>query len=283
MKPDEASLKDNALPVRDAARVWAPDYYITALLASAEARDDLVTLAAFWGDTGRVALTVGEDILGEIRLQWWRDALLPGAAASGHPVADAMRTLIEKRRLDVAIVDGLLDARCDELRRLPFDSEAAFDRYLTSTDGALVRLAGSIRGLNIAGSGNELLAAAARALGRVRIALDLPYLASRSRLPLWQGALGYDYDPQDVAGRSVEGAQAVRELARGARAALANVREAAQGVDRRLIDAILPIALLEPYLRALETKGRDPLRDVAAISPLSRVARLTWAHVRGRI
>jgi 15-cis-phytoene synthase len=283
MTPDEASLKDSTVSVRDAARTWAPDYYITALLAPADVRDDLVTLAAFWGDTGRVALTVGEDMLGEIRLQWWRDALSTGASASGHPVADAMRALIAKRRLDVAIVDGLLDARCAELRRLPFESEATFDRYLASTEGALFRMAASIRGLDFAGSGNELLTAAAGALGRVRVALDLPYLASRSRLPLWPGALGYDYDPQDAAGRSAEGAQAVHELVRGARAALINVREAAQGVDRRLIDAMLPIALLEPYLRALETKGRDPLRDVAAISPLSRVARLTWAHVRGRI
>ncbi len=87
-----------------------------------------------------------------------------------------------------------------------------FDRYLASTDGALVRLAASIRGLDVTGPGDALLTTAARALGRVRIALDLPYLASRSRLPLWPGALGYDYDPQDAAGRSAEGAQAVREL-----------------------------------------------------------------------
>ncbi|MDO9384639.1 MAG: squalene/phytoene synthase family protein [Hyphomicrobiaceae bacterium] len=281
MTRGEASQQDDTL-VRDAARDWAPDYYITALLAPADLRDDLVTLAAFWGDTGRVALTVGEDMLGEIRLQWWRDALLPSAAASGHPIADAMRAVIEKRKLDAGDVDGLLDARCEELRRLPFESEAGFDGYLARTDGALLRLAASIRGLHVIEPQNDLLITAARALGRVRIALDLPYLASRSRLPLWQGALGYDYDPQEAAGRSAEGAQAMQELVRGARAALTNVRTAAQRVDRRLIDAMLPIALMEPYLRALETKGRDPLRDIAAISPFSRVARLTWAHVRGR-
>ena len=47
--------------------------------------------------------------------------------------------------------------------------------------------------------------------------------------------------------------------------------------------AFLPLALVEPYLRALERPGRDVLRSVAEIAPLTRVWRIAAAHWLGRI
>lgn len=123
------------------------------------------------------------------------------------------------------------------------------------------------------------MAAAAQAVGRARVAVDLPYFAAMARLPLWPAAIG---EAADVEAASGDASEALRQLTRGAIAARADVRRLSSRHDRRLIDAVLPVALLEPYLRALETKGRDPLRDVAAISPLTRISRLTWAHVTGR-
>lgn len=281
MTPDGDRQIDRQLSVREVARNWAPDYYITALLAPAGLRDDLITLAAFWGETGRVATTVGDEVLGEIRLQWWRDALAAGAPASGHPIADAMQTLMIRYQVEPSTIEALLDARSDELRRLPFDDEAAFDAYLMCVDGGLLQLSAKVRGAQ-AGVAKDLIAAATRGLGRVRIALDLPYFAAKGRLPLWLGAIGEAVGQSDAGGLE-EAGHALRELARGARSARSEVLQLADGAERRLIDAVLPVALLEPYLRALETKGRDPLRDVAGISPLSRVTRLTWAHVRGRV
>jgi 15-cis-phytoene synthase len=271
---------DRQSSVRDAARSWAPDHYIAALLAPADQRDDLLTLAAFWGETRRIATTVGEDMLGEIRLQWWRDALTAGAPPSGHPTADALQEVMVRRQLDLATIESLLDARSEELRRLPFDDEAAFDTYLMRADGGLLNLGARVRGILQDGLAKDVVDAAARGLGRVRVALDLPYFAAKARLPLWDGATGAAGPDGDAA---EEANRALAELARGARSALAEVLQLTDGADRRLIDAVLPVALLEPYLRALETKGRDPLRDVAVISPLSRVTRLTWAHVRGRL
>lgn len=281
MTPHGGLQTDRQLSVREAARNGSLDHYIAALLAPASQRDDLITLAAFWGETGRIAMTVGEDILGEIRLQWWRDALRSGAPLSGHPIADALQALMARHRIDAASIDALLDGRGDELRRLPFDDEATFDAYLRRTDGGLLKLCATVRGVGQGLLAQDFLDAAARALGRVRIALDLPYFAAKARLPLWPGAIG-EASP-DAAGGAEEARRALGHLQRGARSAQAEVLQLSKGAERRLIDAVLPVALLEPYLRALETKGRDPLRDVAAISPLSRVARLTWAHVRGHL
>jgi hypothetical protein len=40
---------------------------------------------------------------------------------------------------------------------------------------------------------------------------------------------------------------------------------------------------VEPYLRALESRRRDPLLEPADISPLTRVSKLWLASLRGRV
>lgn len=276
--PREVQNEDRRQSVRDTARTFAPDHYVTALLAPSDVREDLITLAAFWGETGRIAQTVGEVMLGEIRLQWWRDALQPGASPSGHPVGDAMLDLMTRRGLDNGRLQKLLDARGEELHRLPFFDEAAFATYLDDADGGLLRLSAGIRGIHD-DAAQEMIVAAANAIGRVRVALDLPYFAANGRLPLWSDALGDASETNEMIGAR----QAIEKLVSGARHARAEVLRLAVAAPRRLIDAVLPVALLEPYLHALEAKGHDPLRDVVSISPLGRMVRLTWARVSGRL
>jgi phytoene synthase len=269
--------------VRDTARRLAPDHYIAALLAPAAQRDALIALAALWGETGRIALSVSEAGLGEIRLQWWADVLAgDGMAASGHPVADAVRLAVARHGLDGALLQQLVDARRQELYPLPFDGEAAFDGYLAGSDGALFRLVGQVRGVDSA-TADRLAALAARSWGRVRVALDLPYFSAMGRLPLWPQQAFSAPSNDDVAMERVAASGMLAALTTEARKSLAELRNFASGLPRGAIDAVLPVALMEPYLRALETKDRDPLRNVATIAPLTRVTRLTWAHMRGRI
>ena len=50
-----------------------------------------------------------------------------------------------------------------------------------------------------------------------------------------------------------------------------------------VLPAILPVALVEPYLRALEKVGPNITRERAEISPITRAWRLWLAHARGRL
>jgi phytoene synthase len=264
--------------VRSTAKALAPDLYVAALLAPADVRDDLMALAAFWGETGRIALSVSDAALGEIRLRWWVDAMDPGAGDSGHPVADAMRGAVVRHAIAATQVQGLIEARRHELYRLPFPDEAAFDRYLVACDGALFALAAHVRGVR-AQAPSAATDLAGRACGRVRVGLDLPFFAAMSRLPLWPAVVD-----ETGAGEANQGAarDMVARLATQATNDLRQLRNILAGATASLIDAVLPAALLEPYLRALETND-DPLRTVASIAPLTRLTRLTWAHLRGRI
>ena len=75
MTDDAPSPRPPSRDVRDAARAYDRDRYLSALLAPSRARDDLVVLAAYLGEIQRVPLMIREALAGEIRLQWWRDAL----------------------------------------------------------------------------------------------------------------------------------------------------------------------------------------------------------------
>jgi phytoene synthase len=47
--------------------------------------------------------------------------------------------------------------------------------------------------------------------------------------------------------------------------------------------AFLPLALVGPYLRVLERRGQNVLRQPTEIAPLTRVVRIAMAHWLGRI
>ena len=67
-----ANLGELDAAVRDAARVGAPDRYISALLAPKSVRAELIALGAFSAEIEKIPLTVSEPHLGEVRIQWWR-------------------------------------------------------------------------------------------------------------------------------------------------------------------------------------------------------------------
>ena len=83
--------------MRQTARDLAPDRYYAALLAPRDVRDDLVTLAAFAGEMVRIEHLAREPMIGEIRLQWWRDALAAERSErTGNPLADQLRETVRR-------------------------------------------------------------------------------------------------------------------------------------------------------------------------------------------
>ena len=148
-EPSDRELANDAA-VEDAARANALDRYLAARLAPRAARRDLIALAAFVGDTARIAATASEPLIGEIRLQWWRDVLEPGPAegeATGNPVADALREAIARHGLPAEPFAKLLDARSRALDPEFGMSGAALDQHLDETEGAAFRLAARILGV----------------------------------------------------------------------------------------------------------------------------------------
>lgn len=275
---------DEATPVLEAARSYGRDRYLSALLAPADAQQDLVVLAAYFGELARIPLSIRQAEVGEIRFQWWRDALSSGVT-SGHPVADAVLKIAERRSLSSDLVLAPLEGYSRELYEDGIADIPELSHYAEETDGAAIRLALAII------QGPEVKAAepsvepAARALALTHLALTLPQHVAHGRLPLPVDFVEQAGDPRTLG--PVEASAAARKLsellADGAIQELATFRAGQQDLAGGSFSAFLPLCPVEPYLKAVLKPKRDVLRDAADISPLSRVMRLWFAHWRGRV
>src|SRR5262245_20169358 len=126
-RPESQTVPESdAAAVAAAAREGEPDRYLAALLAPAQRREALLAVAAFAAEVARVPfLAVREPAMGEVRLQWWRDALeQPGDARTGHAVADAVRAAVARYNLPAATMPAatmtsLIDGHSEALDPAP--------------------------------------------------------------------------------------------------------------------------------------------------------------------
>jgi phytoene synthase len=261
----------NAAIVRDEARDLDHDRYLAALLAPAPARDALMTVAAFHGEIARIPTSVREPTMGAIRLQWWRDTLGGDAAGApgGSPVADRLRHAIESGALPIAEAISIIDAYETLLQPGALADAAALDAFLDESQGAAFRLSARILGAED-GEAPAIIGAAAQAYGRVQLLRALPLLLAKGHNPFAREPV-QDWAP------------VVQPILAGTRQSLGDVRRLMPVASLTLRTAILPVALVEPYLAALERLGSRIASEQAGISPLSRVWRIYFARRRGRL
>ena len=104
------------------------DRYWSALFAPRPNRPALLALYAFNAELDHIPALVSEPMAGQIRLQWWRDAVdfaTPGAR-TGNPVADTLSAAIIQHNLPKDRLIGMVDARVPAM----FDDAPADDKAL---------------------------------------------------------------------------------------------------------------------------------------------------------
>lgn len=271
--------------VRTAARAHERDRYLAALLAPRRIRADLIALAAFAGEMARIPGWVEDPMAGEIRFQWWREVL--GLAeerrdAGGHPIAVAVKRAMVEYGLPPALLGGLIDAHATLLWDETPADEQDMRAHLAKTQGALFALFWRVAGGAERGGEPIALSEAGQAYGLARLLLEFPVDLAQQRvlipktrlddagLALGNLTAGVGLDRMDAVLADLRA-----DARRRARAVIADLKQA--DTPTRL--ALLPVALIEPYLRAQE-EARD-IRVVADISPLTRVWRLWRAHRLG--
>src|ERR1700733_849809 len=143
-KTQEASQRSGLSPVAALVRRHDRDRFQTALFAPAAEREALFALYAFNFEIARVRESVREPMLGQIRLQWWREAIAAayaGAAPRRHDVAEAITATIRSRTLSRGHFDRLIDTRDRDLAAAPPASLADLEDYAEGPSARLVLLA----------------------------------------------------------------------------------------------------------------------------------------------
>jgi phytoene synthase len=122
------------------------DRFLATLFAPADRRADLYVVYAFDLETAAVAQRVRDPAAGEIRLQWWHDALSEAAAPSGHPVADVLPATLAGRGIDRALPLLVIDARRRDLYTDRHQTEAEFEIVASESAGTIFRMAAEVLG-----------------------------------------------------------------------------------------------------------------------------------------
>jgi phytoene synthase len=260
------------------------DRYFSALFAPAGKRRFLFALYAFNHELARVAETVREPMMGEIRLQWWRDTLEQARAGTPrrHDIAEALAETLRAVDLPQALFDTMIDARAFDSSIDTFEDFAALETYADQTSGTLMRLAARVLGV---GDGCDALAREAGiAYGLTGLLRTLPFHTARHKLYLPAGLLRIlSISEEDVFaqhdGQKLKAA--INQTAIHAR----DRYNAGRALPRpkQALTAFLPATLVPLYLRRVTRRWFDPFRHAADVPIHRRQIALLGASVRGKI
>ncbi len=120
------------------------DRFLASLFAPAERRPDLYAIYAFDLETAAVAQRVRDPVAGEIRLQWWHDALTQEGNDAGHPVVTALLETTAERGIDGALPLAVIDARRRDLYTDKKQTEAEFELIASESAGSIFQMAAGV-------------------------------------------------------------------------------------------------------------------------------------------
>jgi len=115
------------------------DRWLAARYAPEPLRSALIAIGAFTLELHRIPGAVSEPALGEIRLQWWREAfdeIRSGKPPRAHPVVEALSATGFNSAVYAPQLDGMIDAMTHPLYREGFSTIAGLHEWLTQSDGA---------------------------------------------------------------------------------------------------------------------------------------------------
>jgi len=238
-----------------------PDRYAALLAAPAPARPVLAALYAFNLEVARAPWVSKEPMIGEMRLQFWRDVVAdaPEGRIRAHEVAGPLAELIRDRNLPVDLLDAIVAARRHDLYPEPFEDQASLDAYLEETAAGLMWA--SALALGAAPETEAAVRAWGWAAGLVAYLRAVPDLEERGRLPLVDGR-----------------AEAVAALARRALERVARQKHRPKGLAAA---ALLPAWQARALLIQIAAEPQRVAEGAVGLSDFGRRWRLAKAAFLG--
>jgi phytoene synthase len=263
------------------------DRYLSTLVLTGAHRDAVTALYAFSAEVAAIRERVSNPAPGEIRLQWWNDAL----EGEGHgelrqnPVADALLQTVERYAIPAGTLQRLLGARRFDLYDDPMPDLESFEGYAGETASTLYQLAAMI--LN-----NGQLVEPGDAAGHLGVAHALighrrafGVLARQGRimLPWTIFAANGVRESEIFTGTESEGlAAALGQIAELAADHLAKAETAIGALPGNLRPAFAPLTTLRAQLERINSSGEGLFAIPPDLPDWHKIARLSWWTFRNR-
>lgn len=247
------------ITTREALKQADPDRFRAALMSDAQGRADLLILYAFHYELAKVPEVTSEPMLGQIRYEWWREAIdefYSDRAVRRHEISTPLSEMLLRTDVPRFWMDRLIDGRARDLDPQPFaDLDAARD-YCRQTSGTLMQIA--VKVLGIEPTDGVLVAGEAWGLTGL----------------LRSYSFYHDRILQNVS---------FDDLGAAAREAHLAARVEFTSSKPEMFPAIAYAALIPGFLKRMTKTGFDPIKDTVSYSPLSKQMRLMRAGLTGRI
>lgn len=241
---------------REALKQADPDRYRAALMAAEQGREDLLILYAFHYELAKVPEVTSEPMLGQIRYEWWREAIdeiYGDREVRRHEISTPLAEMLRRTDVPRFWIDRLIDGRARDLDPQPFTDIGAARDYARKTSGQLMQIAVKLVG----GEPDEAILKAGEAWGLTGLARSYGYYHER----ILQNLIF-----QDLIDAARENYDAARTKSKA-----------------DMFPAFGYAALIPKFLKRMTRNGFDPKTDKVIYGALAKQSRLFIAGLSGRI
>lgn len=257
------------------------DRYFATLVLPETARPAVTALYAFSAEIAAIRERAREPMPGEIRLQWWKDALQgqEHGEVRQNPLADALLSAIGEFHLPTPPLVRLIEARRFDLYQDAMPDLPGFEGYAGETVSVLYQLAAMVlNGGETVETGDAAghLGVAQALTGHLRA---FGYNAARGQIFLpWSILAANGVREVDVlAGQASDGLTgALRQLLEIARTHLGKAEAAVALLPRPLRPAFAPAVLVGPQLHRIEGNLESPFALPSDLPDWQKLVRLGW-------
>ena len=271
----------------DSLRKGDRDRYLSTLVLTGDHRDAITALYAFNADVASIRERVSDPAPGEIRLQWWADALdgEGHGAVRQNPVADALLDTTARYTIPAGTLQRLIGARRFDLYEDPMPELERFEGFAGETVSTLYQLAAMILndGATVeTGDAAGHLGVAHAMIGHLRA---FGYVSSQGRIVLpWSiFAANGVREGEIFSGQASEGVvEALGQISELAADHLAKAEAAIAALPDKLKPAFAPVAVLNAQLARYHRQSPGPFAIAPDDADWRKIARLAWWSWRNR-
>lgn len=270
----------------EALRQGDRDRYLATLVLTGDYRDAVTALYAFNADVASIRERVSDPAPGEIRLQWWADALEGDGhgAVRQNPIADALLDTVARYSIPTGTLLRLIAARRFDLYDDPMPDLETFEGYAGETVSTLYQLAAMILNDGAvveAGDAAGHLGVAHAMIGHLRA---FGHVSAQGRIMLpWSIFEANGVREQEIfSGVDSEGIhEALGQIADLASTHLDKAQRAIALLPGPLKPAFAPVAVLKAQLAKVANRTASPFAPAPEEADWRKITRLMWWGISG--